>query len=62
VVFTREDVDRLTATALAEKRYWEALVPFSAEIQQNFEGSLKPDSWGGLTSAAKHLAIQAALR
>ena len=25
-------------------------MPFSAEIQQNFEGSLKPDSWGGLAA------------
>ena len=33
LVFSREDIDRLVATALAEKRYWDALVPYSAEIQ-----------------------------
>jgi hypothetical protein len=58
IVFTREDIDRLVATALAEKRYWEALVPFNAEIQKRFEENMKPDSWGGLSAAPKYLAKQ----
>jgi hypothetical protein len=62
VVFTKDDLDRLIATALAEKRYWAALAPYSDEIQKKFEASLKPDSWGGLGAAAKHLASQARLR
>jgi hypothetical protein len=62
VVFSREDIDRLIATALAEKRYWDALVPYSAEIQKKFEASLKPDSWGGLSAAPRYLMLQARLR
>jgi hypothetical protein len=62
VVFSREDIDRLIATALAEKRYWDALVPYSAEIQKKFEESLKPDSWGGLSAAPHYLMLQARLR
>jgi hypothetical protein len=62
VVFGREDIDRLIATALAEKRYWDALVPYSAEIQKKFEESLKPDSWGGLSAVPHYLMLQAQLR
>jgi hypothetical protein len=61
VVFSREDIDRLIATALAEKRYWDALVPYSAEIQKKFEESLKPDSWGGLSATPRYLMLQARL-
>ena len=62
LVFNREDIDRLVATALAEKRYWDALVPYSAEIQKKFEQNMKPDSWGGLSGAPRYLMLQARLR
>ena len=48
LVFSRKDIEHLVATALAEKRYWDALVPYSAAIQSEFEAAMKPDSWGGL--------------
>ena len=48
LVFNREDIEHLVVTALAEKRYWDALVPDSAEIQAEFEQRTKPDNWGGL--------------
>ncbi len=61
LVFSREDIERLVATALAEKRYWDALVPYSAEIQEKFERSTKPESWGGLSAAPYYLMLQARL-
>ena len=61
LVFSREDIEHLVATALAEKRYWDALVPYSEEIQEQFEQSMKPDSWGGLSAAAKYLMLQSQL-
>lgn len=61
LVFGKEDIERLIATALANKRDWAALVPYSAEIQNRFEAALKPESWGGLTAAPKYLALQAAM-
>jgi len=61
LVFTRADVDRLVATALATKRYWPALVPYDREIQRHFEDSLKPDSWGGLGDAPWYLSLQVRL-
>ena len=62
LVFSREDIDHLIATALAEKRYWDALAPYSAEIQEKFEQNMKPDSWGGLSAAPHYLMLQARLR
>jgi hypothetical protein len=62
VVFTKADIDRLVATALAEKRYWFALVPYSREIQEHFEAEHQPDTWGGLGSTPEYLARQARLR
>ncbi len=61
LVFSREDIEHLVATALAEKRYWDALVPYSAEIQEKFERSTKPESWGGLGAAPYYLMLQARL-
>jgi hypothetical protein len=61
LVFTKEGINRLIATALAEKRYWSALVPYSEAIQKDFEDSLKPDSWGGLAAAPWYLGLQARL-
>ena len=58
VVFTKRDVDRLIATALAEKRDWPALAPYNVEIQRHFEDTLKPDSWSGLTAVPWYLSLQ----
>jgi hypothetical protein len=57
VVFNKEDISRLVATALVEKRYWTALVPFDGTIQKQFEDTLRPSSWGGLSRAPWYLAI-----
>jgi hypothetical protein len=62
LVFSKEDIARLIATGLAEKRYWQALVPYNETIQKQFEDSLKPDSWGGLEAAPWYLALQVRLR
>jgi len=62
LVFSREDVGQLVTTALAEKRYWDALVPYSAEIQEKFEQSMEPDTWAGLSAAPLYLMLQARLR
>lgn len=47
-VFNKDDINRLIATAIAEKRYWTALVPFDDTIQKQFEDTLDPSTWGGL--------------
>lgn len=62
LVFTKADIDRLIATALAEKRYWSALAPYNAEIQKQFESNLKPESWGGLAATPWYLWLQSHLR
>jgi len=49
LVFTSADIDHLIANAVSEKRYWDALAPFSPDIQRRFEGIHKPDGWGGLS-------------
>jgi len=61
LVFTKADIDRLAATALAQKRYWFALAPYNQEIQKAVEQRLRPGSWGGLSGAAHYLALQARL-
>jgi hypothetical protein len=58
LVFDRRDIDRLVATALAERRYWTALAPYSPEIRQHIEATLKPDSWGGLGAVPWYLSLQ----
>ena len=62
LVFTKDDIARFIATGIAEKRYWQALVPYDATIQKQFEESLKPDSWGGLESAPWYLALQVRMK
>jgi len=61
VIFTRDDINRLIATALADKRYWPALAPYNSVIQQQFEASMKPDSWAGLSLVPWYLSLQAKL-
>jgi hypothetical protein len=62
LVFTDEDIDHLVATALSEKRYWNALMPYSEEIQKRFEDRVRPDRWRGPSAVAQYLALQARLR
>ncbi|MCY2989544.1 MAG: hypothetical protein NTY19_16960 [Planctomycetota bacterium] len=62
LVFTSADIDHLIATALAEKRYWDALAPFSPDIQRKFEEAHKPDGWSGLSTTPWYLMLQAQLR
>lgn len=59
LVFSAADIDCLIATSLAEKRYWDALVPYSPEVQRKFEGTHKPDGWGGLSVTPWYLMLQA---
>ena len=58
VVFNDEDIQHLIETALAGKRDWVALSPFSNAIQQNFEETNKPDSWAGLSSTPRYLPLR----
>jgi hypothetical protein len=58
LVFEKDDINRLVATALVEKRYWTALVPFNETIQKHFEETLDPGSWDALSRAPWYLATQ----
>jgi hypothetical protein len=62
IIFNSEDIMRLARTALSEKRYWEALVPYNDEIQYIFEANHKPDSWHGLSATPWYLALQVQLQ
>ncbi len=59
LIFNKEDIQRLIATDLSNKRNWAALAPYNAELQKRFEATLKPDTWGALTAAPKFLSLQA---
>jgi hypothetical protein len=48
LIFSKDDISHLIATALADKRYWTALVPYDVTIQKQFEETLDPSSWDGL--------------
>ena len=58
LVFDRSDMSRLVKTAIADKRYWTALVPYNNIIQKEFEDHNDPDSWGGLSNTPWYLALQ----
>jgi hypothetical protein len=58
LVFGEDDINRLIATAIGEKRYWTALVPYSDTIQKQFEDTLKPDRWAALRTVPWYLAVQ----
>ena len=64
LVFTRVDIDRLVATALAghsgwtSQPYWAALTPYSVDLQRAFEANFPPDSWSGLGTTPWYLSLQ----
>jgi hypothetical protein len=58
LVFEENDIKRLVKTALAEKRYWTALVPYNNTIQHEFEDRNDPRSWAGLSATPWYLALQ----
>jgi hypothetical protein len=62
LVFDDQDLEHLVATALAEKRFWPALAAYNLKIQEDFEKTMKPDSWDGLSMASHYLALQAEVR
>jgi hypothetical protein len=61
LVFTRADIDRLIATALATDRNWSALVPYSPEVQERFEAGLRPNGWGGIAAVPWYAYLQSQL-
>lgn len=58
VVFDKQDLAHLIATAKAEKRDWSALAPYDDDLQKMFEQNQKPESWGGITAVPWYLALQ----
>src|SRR3989338_2053300 len=54
-------MNRLITTALAENRYWTALVAYHTSIQNSFESSNQPGGWNGLQSTPRYLAMQKSL-
>ena len=58
LIFKTDDINHLITTALADKRYWTALVPYDDTIQRQFENTLDPASWGGHGSAAWYLSLE----
>lgn len=61
LIFDKIDLGHLLATAKAEQRNWQALVPYDDAIAKTFENSLKPASWGGLQAVPWYLALQVKL-
>ena len=60
LIFKKDSVNHLVATALADKRYWTALVPYDETIQKQFEDTLDPSSWNGLSKAPWYLKFSIA--
>ena len=58
LVFDQNDIRHLVKTALADKRYWTALVPYNNTIQHEFEDHNDPGSWAGLSATPWYLALQ----
>jgi hypothetical protein len=61
LIFDQNDISHLVKTAVADKRYWTALVPYDNTIQNEFEDHNDPSSWGGLSSTPWYLALQTRL-
>jgi len=59
IVFTAEDLDHLIRTAIATRRFWPALAPYSIPIRTRVAQTLDPDSWEGLSLLPWYLAVQA---
>ncbi len=55
LIFSRENIDRLVATALAKHAYWQSLAPYSEAIQKEVEEGIKPATWGGLAATPKYV-------
>ena len=58
LVFDQNDISHLVKTAVADQRYWTALVPYNNTIQKEFEDHNDPDSWGGLSATPWYLTLQ----
>jgi hypothetical protein len=58
LVFTDEDIHRLSQTALANGRYWTALAPYDQAIRSKVEESLKPGGWASLSLVPWYLSLQ----
>lgn len=58
IVFDRRDIEKLIHTALADKYYWIALVPYNNAIQKQFEQDNDPNGWSGLFDTPWYLALQ----
>jgi len=58
LVFDQNDIMHLVKTALEDKRYWTALVPYNNTIQHEFEHHNDPGSWDGLSATPWYLALQ----
>src|SRR5262249_44068208 len=51
-------VNTIIQTAIADQRYWTALVPYNNAIQNKFENQNDPSGWGGLSTTPWFLALQ----
>ncbi len=58
LVFTKEDVGRLVATAHATNREWPGIAPYDAETQKKIESGMKLGSWGAVTEVPWYLALR----
>ena len=58
LIFNKDDINHLVATALADKRFWMALVPYDDTIQKHFEETLDPSSWNGHSKAPWYLTLE----
>lgn len=58
LVFNKDDIDHLVATAIGKRRYWTALVAFDDRIQKHFEDTLDPSSWDGLSEVPWYLVVR----
>ena len=58
LIFDADDIHRLIATALSDKRYWTALVPYDDTIQGQFESNHDPASWVGLWRTPWYLTLE----
>jgi hypothetical protein len=57
-IFNTDDINHLIATALVERRYWIALVPYDHTIQKEFEDTSDPGTWHGLYRAPWYLTLE----